>query len=50
MKTETSERQGIKSIEIAKEIAIAAPIGIAFEAMLDQLGPEGQMPGGNSFP
>jgi uncharacterized protein YndB with AHSA1/START domain len=50
MKTETSERRAIESIEIAKEIEIAAPIEIAFEAMLDQLGPEGQMPGGNSFP
>ena len=50
MKADTSERQSVESLEISKEIEIAAPIGIAFEAMLDQLGPEGQMPGGNPFP
>ena len=50
MKTETSERQAVESFEIAKEIEIAAPIEIAFEAMLEQLGPEGQMPGGKPFP
>jgi len=50
MKTETSERMAVESFEIAKEIEIAAPIDIAFEAMLEQLGPEGQMPGGKPFP
>src|SRR4030088_2565426 len=50
MKTDTSERQSIESFEIGKEIEISAPIDIAFEAMLDTLGPEGQMPGGKPFP
>jgi uncharacterized protein YndB with AHSA1/START domain len=50
MKTNTSERQSVESFEICKEIEIAAPIDIAFEAMLDELGPEGQMPGGKPFP
>jgi uncharacterized protein YndB with AHSA1/START domain len=50
MKTETSERPTIESFEILKEIEISAPIEIAFEAMLDDLGPEGQMPGGKPFP
>ena len=50
MKTDTSERQSVESFEICKEIEIAAPIDIAFEAMLDELGPEGQMPGGKPFP
>ena len=50
MKTDTSERQSVESFEICKEIEISAPIDIAFEAMLDQLGPEGQMPGGKPFP
>jgi uncharacterized protein YndB with AHSA1/START domain len=50
MKTDTSERQSVESFEIGKEIEISAPIDIAFEAMLDQLGPEGQMPGGTPFP
>jgi uncharacterized protein YndB with AHSA1/START domain len=50
MKTATGERQSVESFEIAKEIEISAPIDIAFEAVLDQLGPEGQMPGGKPFP
>jgi uncharacterized protein YndB with AHSA1/START domain len=50
MKTITSERQSVESFEICKEIEISAPIEIAFEAMLDQLGPEGQMPDGKPFP
>lgn len=50
MKTETSERQSIESFEISKEIEISALIEIAFEAVLEQLGPESQMPGGKPFP
>ena len=50
MKTAANERQSIESFEIGKEIEISAPIEIAFEAVLDQLGPEGQMPGGKPFP
>src|SRR5262245_56893360 len=50
MKTETGGRPSVESFEFGKEIEIAAPIEIAFEAVLDQLGPEGQMPGGKPFP
>ena len=50
MKTDTSQRQSVETFEISKEIEIAAPIDIAFQAMLDELGPEGQMPGGKPFP
>jgi uncharacterized protein YndB with AHSA1/START domain len=50
MKADTSERQSVESLEICKEIEISAPIEIVFEATLDQLGPEGQMPGGKPFP
>jgi uncharacterized protein YndB with AHSA1/START domain len=50
MATDTSERQAVETFEICKEIEISAPIGIAFEALLDELGPEGQMPGGTPFP
>ena len=49
MKTDTRERPSVESFEICKEIEISAPIDIAFEAMLDELGPEGQMPGGKPF-
>ncbi len=50
MKTDTREQQSFESFEIGKEIEISAPIEIAFEAMLDQLGPEGQMPDGKPYP
>jgi uncharacterized protein YndB with AHSA1/START domain len=50
VKTDTMERQSIESLEIRKEIAISAPIALAFEAVLDELGPEGQMPDGTPFP
>jgi len=46
----TNERPSGESIEIVKEIEILAPIEIAFEAVLAQLGPEGEMPGGKPFP
>ena len=50
MKTDTPERQSIESFEIRKEIEIAAPIDFAFAAMLDEIGPDNQMPGGKPFP
>ena len=50
MKTDIKEQQSVESLEIGKEIEISAPIEIAFEAMLEQLGPQGQMPGGKPFP
>ena len=50
MSTDTMERMAVDSFEIVKEIEIAAPIEIAFEAMLEQLGPAGQMPDGKPFP
>jgi uncharacterized protein YndB with AHSA1/START domain len=49
MKTDT-EQQSVESFDIAREIEISAPIEIAFEAMLDQLGPESQMMDGKPFP
>ena len=50
MKTDTSERLSVDSFEIRKEIEIAAPVDIAFTAMLDVIGPEGQMLDGAPFP
>jgi uncharacterized protein YndB with AHSA1/START domain len=49
MKTDTGERQSVETLEIAKEIEIRAPIEIAFEAVLDELGPDAQMLGGKPF-
>jgi uncharacterized protein YndB with AHSA1/START domain len=42
--------QTIQNVHILKEIEIAAPIEIAFEAVLEQLGPGSEMPGGKPFP
>jgi len=50
MITEAQPQPSIETLEIGKEIEISAPIDIAFEAMLDELGPQGQMPGGKPFP
>ena len=44
------EEESVQSFSIRKEIDIAAPLEIAFEALLDELGPEGQMPDGRPFP
>jgi hypothetical protein len=48
MATDTAERQDISAFEIRQEIAIDAPIEIAFQSVLDELGPEGQGPNGQS--
>ena len=42
--------QEIQTITISRDIEIAAPIEIAFEAMLAEIGPDGEMPGGKPFP
>ena len=42
--------QEIQTIHIVKEIEIAAPLEIAFEAVLEELGPASEMPDGKPFP
>jgi uncharacterized protein YndB with AHSA1/START domain len=49
MKTEIVDRDEVQAFRIRQEIEIAAPIKIAFEAMLDELGPEAQMTNGQSL-
>jgi hypothetical protein len=43
-------QQEIHNISIFKEIEIAAPIEIAFEAILEEIGPGGEMMDGKPFP
>jgi hypothetical protein len=50
MKTDFLESPAVDLLEIQRETDIAAPIDIAFQAMLEELGPEAQMPGGKPFP
>jgi hypothetical protein len=40
----------INSLNISKDIQIAAPIEVAFESLLEELGPAGQMPDGKPMP
>jgi uncharacterized protein YndB with AHSA1/START domain len=48
--TQTATEQAVQTLEVRREIEIAAPIEVTFEATLAELGPEGQMPGGEPFP
>jgi uncharacterized protein YndB with AHSA1/START domain len=40
----------VRSLEIVREMVVDAPIAITFDAVLAELGPEGEMPGGQAFP
>jgi uncharacterized protein YndB with AHSA1/START domain len=46
----TVNQEQIQTLSIQQEIAIAAPIETAWEAVLDQMGPNSQMPDGKPFP
>ena len=50
MRTGTSTSQTVETLEITKTIKIAAPIDMAFQAMLEELGPEAQMMDGTPMP
>ena len=50
MTLETQTPDAIYAFDIRNEIEIAASIEVTFEAMLDQLGPGGEMPDGTPFP
>lgn len=42
--------ESIQTLRIEKEIFIAAPIDLAFEAVIEELGPESKLPDGTSMP
>src|SRR5262245_37263484 len=50
MSTGASESLAVESFEIHKSVEIAAPIEIAFEALLEEIGPEAQMMDGKVMP
>ncbi|MGH7214138.1 MAG: SRPBCC family protein [Tepidisphaeraceae bacterium] len=50
MTTINAVEQSIQTLEVRKDVQIAAPVEITFQAILDELGPEGQMPDGKAFP
>ena len=45
----TVNQETISSLSIRQEIEIVAPIEIAWEAVLDQMGPKSEMPDGTPF-
>jgi uncharacterized protein YndB with AHSA1/START domain len=45
----TETQQSVETVEIQKTIDIAAPVDVAFAAMLDELGPEAQMMDGTAM-
>src|SRR6478672_12927730 len=49
MPATATETQPIQTLEIRREEFIEAPIEIAWQAMLDELGPDAQMPDGKSL-
>lgn len=49
MATNLAEQE-IQTLHLLKDIAIAAPPEITFEALLEELGPGGEMPDGKPFP
>lgn len=40
----------VQTLSIIREVSIAAPIEIAFEAILEEIGPGGKLPDGKPFP
>jgi uncharacterized protein YndB with AHSA1/START domain len=50
MPTTTIPEQTVHMAEYSHDDLIAAPIEVVFQAVLDVLGPEGQMPDGTPFP
>jgi uncharacterized protein YndB with AHSA1/START domain len=50
MSTALQSEQAVETVEIQKTVDIAAPIEFAFEALLDELGPDAQMGDGTPMP
>jgi uncharacterized protein YndB with AHSA1/START domain len=46
----STAQEGIQSLRVEKEILIAAPIDIAFEAILEEVGPASELPDGTPMP
>ena len=50
MLTAQTDEQTVQTMQFSKDIEIAAPPDAVFAAILDELGPEGMMPGDRPFP
>jgi uncharacterized protein YndB with AHSA1/START domain len=45
-----TREDSIQSLFVVKEVDIAAPLQVAYSAVLDDLGPESELPDGTPFP
>jgi hypothetical protein len=50
MTTNTIQPESVHTLDIGREINIAAPIEITFESILEELGPGSVLPDGKPFP
>ena len=48
--TTAVNQETVSTMSIRQEISITAPIEIAWQSVLDQMGPKGEMPDGTPFP
>lgn len=48
--TTASLQESIHTLDIRRETFVAASIELTFQSVLDEIGPEGQMPDGKPFP
>jgi hypothetical protein len=46
----SSVSEGLQTLCVEKDIYIAAPLDIAFESLLEELGPASELPGGGPMP
>lgn len=46
----SAANEAVQTLRVEKEVLIAAPIDIAFESLLEQLGPANEMTGGKAMP
>lgn len=42
--------QEVSTLSVVTEVEIKAPVGVVFESVLAEMGPEGRMPDGKAFP
>ena len=50
MNTNTLQTESVHTLDIGREIEIAAPVEITFESILEELGPGSVLPDGKPFP
>lgn len=46
----SNTEDAVRSLEVTKDVVVAAPAAVVFTALLDQMGPMSEMPDGTPFP